>query len=99
MRDVFQKSLSVMLALFFSLMAGWQDGSSLASQTSRASPPTCHCCKADRTNCATPACCARPSDDRAPVTPVAPRCAAGHEWHALAPPVLALLMLHAPTVH
>ena len=98
MHSTFQKSLSVLLALFFSIIAGWQNGSSLASQTAQASPPPCHCCNPDRSNCATPACCARPADNRSPVTPVAPRCASGQEWHVIAPPALTLLTLQSRTV-
>src|SRR6266404_5516803 len=99
MRSIFHKSLSVLLALFFSAIVGWRGGSSLASQTPEAAPPSCHCCNADRSNCATRACCARPADNRAPVTPAAPRCVAGHEWHVLVPPALTLLTLHTPTAH
>src|SRR5947209_7929314 len=99
MSAVFQKTLSATLALFFAIMAGWQGASSLASPAFTTSPPPCHCCSADRSSCATPACCARPSDDRAPVTPTAPRFASGQEWHVIAPPALTLLTLHAPTLH
>ena len=93
MRAALNKSLSVLLGLFLVVITAWQGGSAVASQDSRGSAPTCHCCNSDRTNCATPACCARPSDSRAPVTPAAPRCASGHEWHAIASPSLSVSTL------
>src|SRR4051812_9615998 len=99
MRAVFQKGLSLLLALFFSTVAGWRSGRSLASPSSPDSPPACHCCNANRSKCATPACCARPADDQSPVTPAAPRCASGQEWQALAPCAIALLTPQATSVH
>src|SRR6266704_3077353 len=59
MRVALNKSLSVLLGLFLVVITAWQGGSAVASQDSRGPAPTCHCCNSDRTNCATPACCAR----------------------------------------
>src|SRR5262245_33580516 len=91
LRAASQKLLPVMLAMAW-LIAGRQGASSLASSAS-AAKPSCNCCKADRSNCATHACCAQPVEDREPVTPAAPRYAASQELHAVSPPVVALLTL------
>jgi hypothetical protein len=98
MRVALNKGLSVLLGLLLALILGWQSGSAVASQDSPLAAPTCHCCNADRSNCATPACCARPADGRAPATPVVPRCASGSQWHAIAPPSLPLLTLARSTL-
>src|SRR5262249_15251217 len=83
MSAVFQKGLTVLMALLFASAVGWQSGSLLAVQPSPSSPPVCQCCNADGSNCATPTCCARPSNSRAPAAPVAPRGASGGERHAI----------------
>src|SRR6266704_2149194 len=97
MRPAFQKSLSVLLALFFSIMAGWQGASSLANPAAADSPPSCHCCNSDRSNCATPVCCSRPADSRAPVTPAAPRLALAHDSQLIAAPSLCVFTLPRST--
>src|SRR5215467_7618256 len=83
MRAVFQKGLTVLMALLFASAVGWQSGSLLAVQASPSSEPSCQCCNADGSNCATPTCCAKPSNNRAPAAPVAPRCGFGGERQAL----------------
>src|SRR6266853_6105967 len=93
------KSLSVLVGLFLAVMTAWQGGSAVASQDSGGSAHTCHCCNSDGSNCATPACCARPTDDRTPVTPTVPRCASGHQWQAIAPPSLSVSALARLALH
>jgi hypothetical protein len=95
MRAVFQKALSTLLALLFFMMAGWQNALALANPAA----PACSCCNADRSGCATPACCARPSDNREPVTPAAPRCAAGHELNVIATTALTLFTISPFTLY
>jgi len=98
MRAVFQKGLTVLMALFFVSTVGWEGGSSLAVQPLPSSAPICQCCNADGSNCATPACCARPSNSGAPAAPVAPRCAFGGERYVIVTAGQTLLPLEALAV-
>src|SRR5262245_661018 len=83
MRAVFKRGLTVLMALLFASAVGWQSDSLVAAQVSPSSRLSCQCCNADGSNCATPTCCARPSNSRAPAAPVAPRCASGSERYAI----------------
>src|SRR4051794_2636600 len=98
MRSTLRKSLYVLLALFFAVAVGWPGAPSLAGQASAISLPPCHCCNADHSHCATPACCARPADNRVPDAPTVPRRASTQEWLAAAPPPTTFLTLHSSTL-
>jgi hypothetical protein len=55
--------------------------------------PAQSCCSSGCGHCGSTACCARPADNRAPVTPAVPRCASSQEWLAIAPAPTRLLTL------
>src|SRR5438270_13048719 len=99
MRAAFQKSLSLLVVLFLTIMAGWHNGLSLTRQDSPVSRASCRCCNADGSNCATPACCARQENRHTPVTPAAPRPASGYDSHPITSPSLALFTLPLSTLH
>jgi hypothetical protein len=94
-----RKALSVLLVVMLCIMTVWQAGSAVADKIPTASTPICKCCDYDPAKCATPACCARPSDSGAPAAPVVPRCASGNEWQAV--PIAPLTVSTRPrcTVH
>src|SRR5438552_14611672 len=98
MRAMLQKSLSALLVLLLCIMTGWHGGSAVASQDSSSSVSVCKCCDSHRGNCPTPACCARPGDNRTPAAPAAPRSASTHQWHALPPAPATLLTLLRSTL-
>jgi len=57
---------------------------------------SCCCTGCDSKHCATPACCAKPADNRAPSVPVSPRSNTQKEVQALATGVASVLTLQAP---
>jgi len=75
--------LTALLVLMLCVLTCLQSAHAIAGQNPSAATPTCKCCDYDPAKCATPACCARPSDNRAPVTPAVPRCVSGNEWQAI----------------
>jgi len=99
MARALQTISSALLALVLVVATAWQ-GASIASagRSTPVSKPICKCCHFDPARCATPACCARPADSRAPTAPAVPRCASGTEWHAIAPALLTLATLPRPNV-
>ena len=95
MAKALQRTSSALLALVLAIATGWQ-GALLADagQTLPVSKPVCKCCDFDPAKCATPACCAWPTNNnRAPVTPAAPRPSSGTER-----PAVAAIALTLPTL-
>lgn len=93
------KSLSVLLGVFFlALMTAWQGNSAVPNEEAGGSVSACACCKPNHSNCAMPACCARPTDNRSPLSQVVPPSAPGSEWQAIATPSLALVTLTRSTL-
>jgi len=101
MAKALKRTSSALLALVLAIATGWQ-GALLADagQTVPVSKLVCKCCDFDPAKCATPTCCARPTDNsRAPVTPAVPRPSSGIERHALAPAAFTLPTLPPSTLH
>jgi len=99
MLAVLRNIFSVLLALLLCIMTGWHGGSAAASPLPYDPPPACHCCNADGSNCATPACCARPADNGAPATPAIPRGTSGNEWHAVLQAAVRFVTLSSTPLH
>ena len=85
------KALSALLSLLLCTALAWQDAALAAG--GQASFFCCPCCNLDRANCATPACCAKPSESRVPVTPAPLPANSGNEFHALVSSTFPLLKL------
>ena len=59
----------------------------------------CCCLGCDFKSCATPACCAKPAGNRAPVSPAPLPSSSQNEWQATAAVLVSLLTLPPPAAH
>jgi len=89
--------MAVVLLLGFVL--AWQGVFTVSAgvnQNARGTKSSCCCTGCDSTRCATPACCARPSQPPIPSSPARPSSASQNELQALA--VSAALLLTLPSI-
>jgi len=72
------------------IITGWQGGFAASSHDPATRVRNCDCCKAERGDCATQACCETPAQNRVPVAPALPSSSHDNQQHAIAPIYFAL---------
>jgi hypothetical protein len=91
------KATTAFLAVLVSVVTVWQSVFAVSAGVATSTAPVARkCCGSKHCQCCGQACCAMPTDNRAPVTPAMPPTTSHNEWQALAPSVISVLPLTAP---
>ncbi|HEX3721017.1 MAG TPA: hypothetical protein VH595_23965 [Verrucomicrobiae bacterium] len=92
------KAATALLAILVSVVTVWQSVFAVSTGAATSAAPVVRkCCGSKHCQCCGRACCAMPADNRAPVTPFAPPPTSQTEWQALAPSVISVFTLTAPS--
>jgi len=93
------KTLTMLVAILIGVVTSWQ-GVVPSPAAAAPAPMVCKCCGSKhRGKCPTPACCAKPADNHAPVAPASLPTPSQNEWQALAASTANLLTLPLPSVN
>lgn len=89
------RRMKVAITLLLAFVVAWQAffTAVAAGGNAPAAGLGCCCTGCDFKHCSTPACCARPADDRTASAPASAPSRPSNEWQALIPSVIALLAL------
>src|SRR5207249_1458898 len=93
------RPIKMAVVLLLGFVLAWQGVFTVAggvNQDASGTKSSCCCTGCDSTRCATPACCARPSQPPTPSPPARPSSASQNELQALA--VSAALLLTLPSI-